>query len=51
MAEAEPAAAEDLSPPDDSRTEQTVTSGPPAAEAGGILTVDGDDGTWVVNHR
>src|SRR5512139_598320 len=40
MAEAEPAAAQDSSPPDDSRTEQTVTSGPPAAEAGGILTID-----------
>jgi alanine racemase len=40
MAEAEPAAPVDLSPPDDSRAEKLVTSGPPAAEAGGILTLD-----------
>lgn len=40
MAEAEPAAAHDTSPPDDSRAAKTVTSGPPAPEAGGILTID-----------
>jgi alanine racemase len=40
MAEAEPAPAQDLSPPDDRRAGQAITSGPPASEAGGILTID-----------
>ena len=40
MAEAERAVQQDLSPPDDGRAEKLVTAGPPAAEAGGILTVD-----------
>ena len=40
MAEAEPAAQVDLSPPDDGRADTLVTTGPPATEAGGILTVD-----------
>src|ERR1039458_9007152 len=40
MAEAERAGQQDLSPPDDGGTEKLVTAGPPAAEAGGILTVD-----------
>jgi hypothetical protein len=39
MAEAEPAAQQDLSPPLD-RARDAVTSGPPELEAGGILTVD-----------
>jgi len=40
MAEAEPAAQQDSSPPDDSPADKLVTAGPPAAQAGGILTVD-----------
>jgi alanine racemase len=40
MAEAERAVQQDLSPPDDGRAEKLVTTGPPAPEAGGILTVD-----------
>src|SRR5664280_2983201 len=40
MTEAEPAVEQDLSPPDDGRADKLVTAGPPAAEAGGILTVD-----------
>jgi len=40
MAEAEPAPAQDLSPPDDRRVGHAITSGPPASEAGGILTID-----------
>jgi alanine racemase len=40
MAEAEPAVDQNLSPPDDGRADQLVTIGPPATEAGGILTVD-----------
>jgi len=40
MAEAEPAVHQDESPPDDARADRLVTAGPPAAQAGGILTVD-----------
>jgi alanine racemase len=40
MAEAKPVAQVDLHPPDDGRADTLVTSGPPATEAGGILTVD-----------
>jgi alanine racemase len=40
MAEAERAVQQDLSPPDDGGAEKLVTTGPPVAEAGGILTVD-----------
>ncbi|HEY1474052.1 MAG TPA: alanine racemase [Pseudolabrys sp.] len=40
MAEAEPAAQQDLKTPVDSRADKLVTAGPPAAQAGGILTVD-----------
>ena len=40
MAEPERAVQQDLSPPDDGRAEKLVTTGPPAPEAGGILTVD-----------
>ena len=40
MTEAEPAVEQDLSPPDDGRADKLVTTGPPAAQAGGILTVD-----------
>ena len=40
MAEAEPAAQQDLSPPDPVRGGKNRHSGPPAIEAGGILTVD-----------
>ncbi len=41
MAQAEPAAQQDLSPPAaDRAAEPVITSGPPALEAGGILTVD-----------
>ena len=40
MAEAEPAVQQDVSPPDDRPAEKLVTAGPPAAQAGGILTVD-----------
>jgi alanine racemase len=40
MAEAERANQQDLSPPDDGGADKLVTTGPPAPEAGGILTVD-----------
>src|ERR1035437_3267921 len=40
MAEAEPAVEQDLSPPDDRPADKLVTAGPPAVQAGGILTVD-----------
>ena len=40
MAEAEPALPQDVGAPDEARSERIVTSGPPAAQAGGILTVD-----------
>jgi len=40
MTEGEPAVDQDLSPPDDPRTDTLVTIGPPAPQAGGILTVD-----------
>jgi alanine racemase len=40
MAEPERAVQQDLSPPDDSGAEKLVTTGPLAAEAGGILTID-----------
>src|ERR1035438_5948173 len=40
MAEAERAVQQDLSPPDDGGAEKLITTGPPVAEAGGILTVD-----------
>jgi alanine racemase len=40
MAEAESAPPQDLSPPDDRLANRVVTAGPPAAQAGGILTID-----------
>ena len=40
MAVGEPAVDQDLSPSDDGRADKLVTAGPPAAQAGGILTVD-----------
>lgn len=40
MAEPERAVQQELSPPDDSGAEKLVTTGPLAAEAGGILTID-----------
>src|SRR5450759_1698519 len=40
MTEGEPAVEQDLSPTDDGRADKLVTAGPPAAQAGGILTVD-----------
>jgi alanine racemase len=40
MAEAEPVAQVDLIPPDDGGADRLVTTGAPATEAGGILTVD-----------
>ena len=40
MAEAEPAIHRDASPPDEIPADKVVTAGPPAAQAGGILTVD-----------
>jgi alanine racemase len=40
MAKAEPAIHQDIAPPDGSRPAEPFTTGPPAAEAGGILTVD-----------
>ena len=40
MAEAETAVDQDLSPPDESPAEKLVSTGPPAAQAGGILPVD-----------
>jgi alanine racemase len=42
MTEAEPAIDQPMSPPDDGGPEKFVTAGPPAAQAGGILTVDLD---------
>jgi len=40
MSEAEPAPVQDMSAPDERRAPETVTCGPPAPEAGGVLTVD-----------
>ena len=40
MAEAEPAIHQDVGAPDEARAERLVTTGPPAAQAGGILTID-----------
>jgi alanine racemase len=40
MTEGEPVVDQDLSPPDDGRADKLVTAGPPAVQAGGILTVD-----------
>ena len=40
MADAEPAPPQYPSPPDDPPAERTVTEGPPAAQAGGTLTID-----------
>jgi alanine racemase len=40
MTEAEPAVDQDLSPPDDGRADKLVTAGPPAEQAGGILSID-----------
>ena len=40
MADAEPAVHHDTSAPDDVRPERLVTTGPLAAQAGGILTID-----------
>ena len=40
MTEAEPAVDQDWSPPDESPVEKLVSTGPPAVQAGGILTVD-----------
>jgi alanine racemase len=40
MAQAEPAIAQPVAPPDDKPAGTLVTAGPPAAQAGGILTVD-----------
>ena len=40
MTEAEPAVDQTMSPPDDGGADKLVTAGPPAAQAGGILTVD-----------
>ena len=40
MTVGEPAVDQDLSPPDDGRADKLVTAGPPATQAGGILTVD-----------
>src|ERR1700690_351792 len=40
MAEAEPAVDQNRAPPKDGRADKLVTTGPPATEAGGILTVD-----------
>ena len=40
MAEGEPAVDQNLAAPDDGRADKLVTAGPPAAQAGGILTVD-----------
>ena len=40
MAEAEPAVDQNRAPPEDGRADKLVTTGPPATEAGGILTVD-----------
>ena len=54
MAEAEPAVQQDASPPDDRPAEMLVTAGPPAAQAGGILTVDlaAIEANWrALSHR
>src|ERR1035441_1778753 len=40
MTEAGAAVEQDLSPPDEACADKLVTAGPPAAQAGGILTVD-----------
>jgi alanine racemase len=40
MAEGEPAVDQNLAAPDDGRADKLITAGPPAAQAGGILTVD-----------
>jgi alanine racemase len=40
MAEAEPAVDQNLVPPEDGRADQLLTTGPPAPQAGGILTID-----------
>jgi alanine racemase len=40
MAEAEPAVDQNLAPPEDGRADQLLTTGPPAPQAGGILTID-----------
>jgi alanine racemase len=40
MTEGEPAVDQDLRPPDDGRADKLVTAGPPAEQAGGILTID-----------
>ena len=40
MAEAEPAIHQDVGVPDEARAERLVTTGPPTAQAGGILTID-----------
>jgi alanine racemase len=40
MAEAEPAIHQDVGAPDEARAERLVTTGPPTAQAGGILTID-----------
>jgi alanine racemase len=40
MAQAEPAIAQPIAPPDDRPANKLVTAGPPAAQAGGILSVD-----------
>ena len=49
MAEGEPAVHQDTSVPDDVRAERRATTGPPAAQAGGILTID--LGAIVANWR
>src|SRR5450631_1064587 len=48
MTEAEPAVDQDLSPPDDGRADKLVTAGPPAEQAGGILSIDlgAIEGNW-----
>jgi len=54
MAEAEPAVEQDLSPPDDRPADKLVSAGPPAAQAGGILTVDlaAIEANWrALSHR
>jgi len=40
MSIAETAPQQDLKPPDESPAEKLVSTGPPAAQAGGILSVD-----------
>ena len=40
MAEGEPAVDQNLAAPDDGRADKLITAGPPAAQAGGILTID-----------